>query len=486
MKNLIESTEMALVRAEGYPAEAPYDPAEAYPEFAGRGLGRSKGPNEAFAAVRGALAGLGLDRERFGTPEWNPLGALVREGGRVLVKPNWVLHENEGDGGMECMVTHPAVLRAVLEYVWLARPSAVVLGDAPLQGCDWERLMERGGVKAVAESLVKRGMPLRVKDFRRTVTRRREDGRREVKEELRDLSDYVETDLGSDSHLEEISGDWKRFRVTMYDPRPMGAHHRPGVHKFLLARDVFEADLVVNCPKLKTHKKAGLTCCLKNLIGINGNKEYLPHHRKGALADGRGGDSRPEHSRVADVLESALDFLNKHRDRERLYRWGERWIYRLEGHRPGRVPGAEMEGNWHGNDTIWRTCLDLNRALLYGDAEGRLHGAPQREELSIVDAIVAGQGEGPLRPEPLATGAVFAARNPAAGDWLAARLLGFDARKVALTAHACGGTGGRPLCRATAEEVEAAVERAVESAGGREYPAARAPLGWRGAVEAPR
>ena len=30
--------------------------------------------------------------------------------------------------------------------------------------------------------------------------------------------------------------------------------------------------LVVNVPKLKVHKKAGITCCLKNLIGINGNK----------------------------------------------------------------------------------------------------------------------------------------------------------------------------------------------------------------------
>jgi len=32
---------------------------------------------------------------------------------------------------------------------------------------------------------------------------------------------------------------------------------------------------------LKLHRKAGITCALKNLIGINGNKEYLPHHRLG-------------------------------------------------------------------------------------------------------------------------------------------------------------------------------------------------------------
>jgi hypothetical protein len=54
---------------------------------------------------------------------------------------------------------------------------------------------------------------------------------------------------------------------------------------------------------------------------------------------------------------------------------------------------------------------------------------PQREEISIVDAIVAGQGEGPLAPEPLETGAMFAVRNPVESAILGARLLGFDERR---------------------------------------------------------
>jgi uncharacterized protein (DUF362 family) len=79
--------------------------------------------------------------------------------------------------------------------------------------------------------------------------------------------------------------------VTVYDPRKMWrTTGRAGIG-FLIARDILEADLVVNVPKLKAHKKAGITCCLKNLIGINGNKEYLPHHRKGAAEAGGGGDN---------------------------------------------------------------------------------------------------------------------------------------------------------------------------------------------------
>jgi uncharacterized protein (DUF362 family) len=59
----------------------------------------------------------------------------------------------------------------------------------------------------------------------------------------------------------------------------MAKTHHPGVHQYLVAKEVIEADIIINLPKLKTHRKAGVTCALKNLIGINGNKEYLPHHR---------------------------------------------------------------------------------------------------------------------------------------------------------------------------------------------------------------
>ena len=34
-------------------------------------------------------------------------------------------------------------------------------------------------------------------------------------------------------------------------------------------------------PKLKTHKKCGVTISLKNLVGLNTNKNLLPHHSLG-------------------------------------------------------------------------------------------------------------------------------------------------------------------------------------------------------------
>ena len=130
-----------------------------------------------------------------------------------------------------------------------------------------------------------------------------------------------------------------------------------------------------------------------------------------------------------------------------MYRLFERVAGREMVRRRRTDPTAQIEGSWHGNDTIWRTCLDLNRALLYADRQGGMQATPQREELSIVDAVVAGQGEGPLAPDPLPTGAVFAVRNPAVGDFLGAHLLDFDPGKIPLLRHACDDMRW-PICAA--------------------------------------
>lgn len=476
MPDIVQSHAWALRRLAGPPqyppvSAAPYAPDEAFPEFPALPVGSA--PNPVFALVRGVLRDLGLDAARFGTPQWNPLGELVKPGGKIVVKPNWVMHKNWGPGGMDCMITHPSVLRAVLEYVFLAQPSQVVLGDAPLQGCDFEKMLAYGNLPAVVAEFHARGLPLAVKDFRRTILREEGDLKK-VGEELRPESDYVLVDLGADSLLEAISEDWKKFRVTVYDPRKMWAHHRPGRHRFLIAKEILEADLVVNVPKLKAHKKAGITCCLKNLIGINGNKEYLPHHRKGA-AEGGAGDNYERRHWLMSLLEAALDWMNRHRGRPWLYHQGERAVWHLLSRYRKNDPDAQFEGSWYGNDTIWRTCLDLNRALLYAAPDGRMCDRPRREEISIADAVVVGQGEGPLDPEPLDTGAVFAARNPAVGDVLGAALLGFDPAKIPLVRHACDAMRWR-ICAAPPA---LPVFRPP-------FPPARAPKGWAGHVECAR
>jgi hypothetical protein len=232
----------------------------------------------------------------------------------------------------------------------------------------------------------------------------------------------------------------------------MARTHARGRHQYLIAKDVLDADVVINLPKLKTHKKAGVTCALKNLIGINGNKEYLPHHRLGGAA--AGGDCYPNDSCVKRALEAIADRRNQTKSRTGgLFYYALTFaltrILRARGDRLG------YEGSWSGNDTIWRTCLDLNRILLYGRADGRMAMEPQRRVLHVVDAVVAGQGDGPLSPRPLPLGILFGGNNAAAVDWVAAHLLGYDARQVPLVREAFGRFKW-PLARFPASDVSLA------------------------------
>lgn len=393
----------------------------------------SKGSDNTISQALGRLAdSLGWANER------GPFGKVILAGARVLIKPNMVLHQNEdtryrGPEGIDCLVTHASLIRAATEAALLTGAAEVLVGDAPIQGCDFGALVKATGLDAWAHELRAREPRFKgVRDFRRT-TCVIVHGVRVAAENLQSEDHFTLFDLGRESLLEPISGDDHRFRVAWYDHRLMAKTHHPGKHQYLVAREVMDADVIINLPKLKTHKKAGVTCALKNLIGINGNKEYLPHHRVGGPKTG--GDNYPDDG----MVKRALEYVSDRQNVTTSYAGGMVWhlffavLVRASRARGDRVG---MDGSWSGNDTIWRTCLDLNRILLYGRPDGTMSDEMQRRVIHIADAIVAGQGNGPLAPEPLELGLMLGSNNAAAMDWIAAELLAYDPEKISLMRHA--------------------------------------------------
>ena len=393
--------------------------------------------------------------ERIGTMlDWSagergPLGQVIERGAKVVIKPNFVMHENSGPGGMPPLLTHQSVVQAATEAVLLADPAEVLVGDAPIQGCDFDLLLKNAELDEWSRELQQHDSRFRgIRDFRRTVATF-VDGVRVADENVQSEDRFVLFDLASESLLEPITDENPAFRVTCYDPRLMAKTHAPGCHRYLIAREILEADVIVNLPKLKTHQKAGITCALKNLIGINGNKEYLPHHRIGGFD--LGGDCYPGSS----DLKRALEFIHDRQNMTKSHAAGRMWrtaanqfyrLLRMKGDRFG------IEGSWSGNDTIWRTCLDLNRILLYGTPAGTMADEVQRRVIHIADAIVAGQGNGPLSPEPLPMGLIFAGGNAAAVDWIGAHLLGYPPENIPIVREALG-TFRWPLTSFTPSEI---------------------------------
>jgi hypothetical protein len=231
-------------------------------------------------------------------------------------------------------------------------------------------------------------------------------------------------DLGRDSLLYGFRGEGRYYGAD-YDVGVVNEHHRGPVQEYLIAGTPMACDLCVNLPKLKTHKKTGITCSLKNLVGINGDKNWLPHHTEGVPATG--GDEFPG-ATFARRVESTLKRIGRDVALQ-VPRVGP-WAFGRVREAGIRVLGDSQttirNGDWHGNDTCWRMALDLNRALLFGNPDGTWREARPRAYLTIVDGIVGGEGNGPLCPDPIESGVMLAGANPASVDAAACRLMGLS------------------------------------------------------------
>ena len=403
----------------------PYTPGAAYPEF--DDTPDDTKPNPTFHMVRELFRVLELDAEHIDTAAWNPLGDLIHPGMQVLLKPNWVRDYNAGESDdVLSMYTQTSVIRAVLDYVYKALDGQgeVVIGDAPLQSCDFSVLQERSGMTKMLQHYKPRGKAPELRDFRLTLfgQRERADG---------DPTGCTLVDLGKESMHTAKDDLCNRYRVSCYDPAPMRSHHAPGKHEYLICNSVLDADVVINLPKLKMHKKSGITAALKNMVGIVGHKEFLPHHIKGP-AENRGDEYpvgswvKTAHGHMVDVLFGRIGTrITPAR------RIASKSVRTLRGMMNESRGGSCLEGSWIGNDTIWRTIIDLNRILLYYDRESQsMASQPKRALLNIVDGIIAGEGDGPLAPIPKQCNLLAAGMNSAAVDAVLAHMVGYDIEKI--------------------------------------------------------
>ena len=136
-----------------YPSDAPYHPSQLYPEYPFGKDYLSGKPNHAYEGVREAFHLYGLDEEHFNTPHWNPLGEIIHPGDKVVIKPNFVLSSHEETGSLECVVTHPSVLRAIADYSFIALKGKglLIIADSPMGDCDFQELSAWGQFDVIKE-----------------------------------------------------------------------------------------------------------------------------------------------------------------------------------------------------------------------------------------------------------------------------------------------------------------------------------------------
>jgi uncharacterized protein (DUF362 family) len=345
-----------------------------------------------------------------------PWRELIHPGDRVLLKPNFIRESHtDRPNEWEQIITHGTVIAAVAEQV-AAAGGKIIIADAPQTDSNFEEICERAGIPEL-----RKRFDIEVIDLRREAWRTKNGVIVERRKLPEDPRGYTLVDLGRESCFAGKAG---RFYGADYDTTFTAQHHSNGKHEYLLSRSVMDADVFINMPKLKTHKKVGVTLSLKNLVGINGDKNYLPHFCIGT--PDQGGDEFPD-SRMQTKVQSKLISAFKAAAKNSPW-WGP--VAKRVGVKVfGDTSKVVRSGNWHGNDTTWRMVLDLNQALLHFDSTGQPRTKPLRY-LSIIDGIIAGEGNGPMEADAKPCGVLIAGTHPVAVDFVATKLMGFDWQKI--------------------------------------------------------
>lgn len=440
------------LESRGYPQRAPYDPGEAYPEYHGRKLDPD---NEVYGAVRLTLHKLGLDYERFGSPEWNPLGELIEPGMTVFIKPNTVSHLNLARKDLFAVIVHASVLRPVLDYACKALQGRgrIIIGDSQLIMSEFEPAMKLSGITdMLAWYRQQTAIPIECFDLRlERVIRTYLYGRWGRKKVEQDPRGYQVVDLADESYFRGI--DPSRLRIAVASYKAMYQYHSEGRHQYVFPRSFLESDVVINIPKLKTHRRTAVTLALKNYMGIPAFKDSLPHFITGASCDG--GDQYIHPSRRKEICLWLHDQIQSSPYVPMKFMWAV--IKKLIWNSSKIIPFRDnvYEAMWPGNDTLWRTLLDLNRIVMYADRNGKLQDQPQRKQLHLIDGIIGGAGDGPLSPDPVDSRVLLAGFNAACIDAVATMLMGFDFEKVPLIARGLGDAAHKhPVCSIGRNEIE--------------------------------
>lgn len=347
------------------------------------------GDNYRLETVKKVLLECFMD---LGLPVSNPLGDYIKPGNKVFIKPNWVASRWREScphrDTLYSVITHPSVIEGVADYVAeaLQGEGEIIIGDNPSIDADFQELMDFTEIKKLEN---KYNVKLTILDLRPLVCDNLKNyGKRNLMvEQTGDPLGNIEINLGKDSLLYGLDPD--RFRGVFDERDETIASHTGETQLYTFARSLYEADVYISIPKMKTHQKVGATLNLKGLVGTISNKNQLVHWQVG-YPENKGDE----------------------------YPTKEEW-------EAGKTARVKHRGAWPGNDTIWRMVADLYKGML------------QRERiyLSVIDGIVAGEGQGPFCPTSKNANTIIVGDNLLETDCVAVRYMGFDPMKIRYLAY---------------------------------------------------
>jgi uncharacterized protein (DUF362 family) len=322
----------------------------------------------------------------------NPFESFIKPGMTVFIKPNWVAsrwrESCSHKDTLYSVITHPSVIEAVADRVAAALQGSgkIIIGDNPSLDADFEELMTFTNIRKLSD---KYNVPCEIMDLRPLVCKDLADYGIKSKMHIQsgDTVGNVEVNLAKESLLYDV--DSSLFRGVFNEREETVNSHTGDTQLYTFSKSLYNADVYISIPKLKTHQKVGATLNLKGLVGSITNKNQLVHWRVGSPETG--GDEYPNREQFEVAQKAKLTHRGAH----------------------------------PGNDTIWRMVVDLYNAMQ----------KKERKYFTVIDGIIAGEGQGPFCPNSKHTHTLLASENLLAADIAATRLMGLNPRKIKYLEH---------------------------------------------------
>ncbi len=419
-----------------YP-EPPFHPDAIYPELNKLNQYIKLALNEnnmVYRSVRESLYLLGLDKDNYNTEKWNPFKDLVRPGEIVFIKPNMIAERHRKNNDWDYVITNGSVIRPIIDYLFIAMKGEgrIIVGDSPQTDSKYSEIIKLMGLEEI------RDLYSKIKDFEIELINL-QDEYRITKEDIiidkvvlkGDPRGSILFNLGKESYLSDYDNSNVKYYGAGYDIDETNSAHSKGNHIYAIAKSPLIADVFINVPKLKTHKKCGITVNLKSLVGISVNKNLLPHYIFGSPENkGDQFDKLTTKRKIENLLVVNVKKLINQDNRilKFLARKFKSKAYNIFGDTEEVI----RSGNWYGNDTVWRMALDLNKILFYGQVSEELDEKKRKRYFSIVDGVKSMEGNGSVAGTCKNTGLIISGFDPVAVDVVCATLMGFNYKKIKL------------------------------------------------------
>jgi hypothetical protein len=252
----------------------------------------------------------------------------------------------------------------VADYCWIALKGQgkILIADAPQYNCNYAELLQQTHLDEICDFYRPfGGLEVAHRDLRHYWSAKRHFASM-TRPLPGDPEGVVGIDLGQTSAFRgKPNAD--RLYGAVYHRSETVSCHSGGKQVYEISGTILNADVVIMVPKLKIHKKVGVTLNVKGLVGIATNKNLIVHYTLGSPKEG--GDQYPDGllTPVEEGLIKTERWMYDHFLAPRLMPLEllHRFIYWCHNNTTRRLGLKVSErkrlldaGNWYGNDSAWR------------------------------------------------------------------------------------------------------------------------------------